>query len=58
MGIDLITTTPQSVELDRYPFLNELKRITRLADSWMITGLMLAEHAHLLLMAEDFFMDK
>jgi len=65
MKIDLFTTTPQSVEFDRYQFLNELKRISRqsekygykgilvysdnrLADPWMMTGIILAETTHLL----------
>ncbi len=65
MKIELFTTTPQSVEFDRYLFLNELKRISRqtekygykgilvysdnrLADPWMMTGIILAETTHLL----------
>ena len=65
MEIDLFTTTPQSVEFDRYLFLKELKRISqkserygyrgilvysdnRLADPWMVTGIILSETTHLL----------
>lgn len=65
MDIDLFTTTPQSVEFDRYLFLKELKRISRqtekygykgilvysdnrLADPWLMTGIILAETTHLL----------
>ena len=65
MDIELFTTTPQSVEFDRYHFLKEIKRISqqserygykgilvysdnRLADPWMMTGIILAETTHLL----------
>ncbi|MEX1011865.1 MAG: LLM class flavin-dependent oxidoreductase, partial [Balneolaceae bacterium] len=65
MNIDLFTTTPQSIEFDRYLFLNELKRISRqtekygykgilvysdnrLADPWMMTGIILAETTHII----------
>lgn len=65
MNIDLFTTTPQSVEFDRYFFLKELKGIARqtekygykgilvysdnrLADPWMMTGIILAETTNLL----------
>lgn len=65
MEIELFTTTPQSVEFDRHHFLKELKRISRLtetygfkgilvysdnrlADPWMITGIILAETTHIL----------
>ena len=65
MDIELFTTTPQSVEFDRYLFLKELRKISRhsenygytgilvysdnrLADPWMMTGIILGETTHLL----------
>jgi len=41
MDIDLFTTTPQSIEFDRYQFLNELKRISRLTENYGFKGILI-----------------
>ncbi len=41
MNIDLFTTTPQSVEFDRYQFLDELKRISRNSEKFGYKGILI-----------------
>lgn len=41
MDVELFTTTPQSVEYERYFFLNELKRIAQLSEKYGCKGILI-----------------